>query len=171
MAIINVLLLTDAGGASLSREDQAAITRGLPPGFGSPIYYDGKSEFNFAKKSHQWDSNESYTKWPIYVANETMGGKPRYGAVMFYGLSVETEGSMRGYRLGPVNLKVALQVIKAGRSVFIFNGIDVIRVELKAEGRGRLMTYEGQQRIRNGMMDATFGFIVDTEEATEEGPE
>ena len=171
MALINILLLTDAGGSSLSREDQAAITRGLPPGFGSPIYYDGKSEFNFAKKAHTWDSNESYTKWPIYVANETMGGKPRYGAVMFYGLSVETEGSMRGYRLGPVNLKVALQVIKAGRAVFIFNGIEVIRVELKAEGRGRLMTYSGQQKIRGGMMDATFGFIVDMEEVSEEGPE
>ena len=33
MALTNVLLLTNADGSSLSREDQAAVTRGLPHWF------------------------------------------------------------------------------------------------------------------------------------------
>lgn len=161
-----ILLLSDVGSKSLDNSDHAALTQLLSErAISSPVFFDGQGAFKTAKKANSWASADAYRLWPTYVAHETFGvGQNRFESIVFFGLTQqekESDGTIySGYKLGPVNLQVAMSMLRNREpgNVFVFDALARMITEVKANA---LMTYEGKLQDWNGKVrDVTFGFVV-----------
>lgn len=151
-----VLLLTGSGNDAMSNEDRAALRLAFAARDIEMTPFDGKPSFDTAKKAKNWSMSDAYRVWPAYAAHEPLGPHgPKFELVVLFDQPVEERDGLRGFVIGPVNVKVAVTVsLNRPGSVFIFrNGaLTVFEPE-------KLLTFTKRLGDRRGQAhEATFGF-------------
>lgn len=151
-----VLLLTGSGNDAMSNDDRVALRLAFAARDIEMTPFDGKPSFDTAKKAKAWPTADAYSVWPAYVAYEQLGPHgPKFELVVLFDQPVEERDGLRGFVIGPVNVKVAVTVsLNRPGSVFIFrNGaLTVFEPEKLLTFTKRLGDWRRQAH------EATFGF-------------